>query len=131
MNTHREMSIAPSRLLRRGNKDMARELPLLGTASGAPSPEIRKGNVRLGVGIELVTIVWMLIEASVAISVGFATRSVSLQGFGMDSIVELIAGGVLLWRLLVEQGGGSPERIEQAERRASWVTALSVFVLAV
>ena len=131
MNTHREMSIAPSRLLRRGNKDMARELPLLGTASGAPSPEIRKGNVRLGVGIELVTIVWMLIEASVAISVGFATRSVSLQGFGMDSIVELIAGGVLLWRLLVEQGGGSPERIEQAERRASWVTALSLFVLAV
>lgn len=91
----------------------------------------RAGQVRLGVWIELVTIVWMVIEASVALSVGFATRSVSLQGFGLDSIVELIAGGILLWRLLVEQGGGSTERIEVAERRASWVTAISLFALAV
>ncbi len=91
----------------------------------------RAGQVRLGVWIELVTIVWMVIEASVALSVGFATRSVSLQGFGLDSIVELIAGGILLWRLLVEQRGGSTERIETAERRASWVTAISLFALAV
>jgi len=89
----------------------------------------RAGQVRLGVWIELVTIVWMVIEGSVALSVGFATRSVSLQGFGLDSIVELIAGGILLWRLLVEQGGGSTERIEAAERRASWVTAISLFAL--
>jgi divalent metal cation (Fe/Co/Zn/Cd) transporter len=91
----------------------------------------RAGQVRLGVWIELVTIVWMVIEASVALSVGFATRSVSLQGFGLDSIVELIAGGILLWRLLIEQRGGSTERIEVAERRASWVTAMSLFALAV
>jgi divalent metal cation (Fe/Co/Zn/Cd) transporter len=91
----------------------------------------RAGQVRLGVWIELVTIVWMVIEASVALSVGFATRSVSLQGFGLDSIVELIAGGILLWRLLIEQRGGSTERIEVAERRASWVTAISLFALAV
>lgn len=91
----------------------------------------RAGQVRLGVWIELVTIVWMVIEASVALTVGFATRSVSLQGFGLDSIVELIAGGILLWRLLVEQRGGSTERIEVAERRASWVTAISLFALAV
>lgn len=89
----------------------------------------RAGQVRLGVWIELVTIAWMVIEASVALSVGFATRSVSLQGFGLDSIVELIAGGILLWRLLVEQRGGSTEHVETAERRASWVTAISLFVL--
>jgi len=91
----------------------------------------RAGQVRLGVWIELVTIVWMVIEASVALSVGFATRSVSLQGFGLDSIVELIAGAILLWRLLIEQRGGSTQRIEVAERRASWVTAISLFALAV
>jgi divalent metal cation (Fe/Co/Zn/Cd) transporter len=73
----------------------------------------------------------MIIEGGCAISVGFATHSVSLQGFGIDSIVELIAGGILLWRLLVEQRGGSLERIEQAERYASWITAISLFVLAV
>lgn len=107
---------------------MARQLPMLDSAQAATT---RKDEVRLGVGIELVTIVWMTIEAGVAITVGFATHSVSLQGFGIDSIVELIAGGLLLWRLLVEQRGGSVERVEQAERRASWVTAMSLFALAV
>lgn len=109
---------------------MARQLPTLGVTNGAPSASTRKGQVRLGVWIELVTILWMTIESAVAISVGFLTRSVSLQGFGLDSVVELIAGGILLWRLLVEQRGGSLECIEGAERRASWVTAISLFALA-
>jgi divalent metal cation (Fe/Co/Zn/Cd) transporter len=91
----------------------------------------RSGQVRLGIGIELVAIVWLTIEVSVALPVGFATRSVSLEGFGFDSIIELISGGILLWRLLVEQSGGSLEAVERAERRASWVTAIALLVLAV
>jgi divalent metal cation (Fe/Co/Zn/Cd) transporter len=110
---------------------MARQLSMPGATNGAPSASTRQSQVRLGVWIELVTILWMTIEAAVAISVGFTTRSVSLQGFGLDSIVELIAGGILLWRLLVEQQGESVARIEKAERRASWVTAISLFALAV
>lgn len=88
------------------------------------------GQVRLGVWIEVVSLLWMVIEASVAISIGFATHSISLQGFGIDSVIELIAGSVLLWRLALEQRGGSLEVVEQAERRASWVVALSLFALA-
>ena len=109
---------------------MARQLPVSNVAL-ATQPSRRKEQIRLGVWVELVTIGWMTIEASVAITVGFATRRVSLQGIGIDSIGELIAGGILLWRLLVEQRGGSVERIEYAERRASWITALSLFALAV
>jgi divalent metal cation (Fe/Co/Zn/Cd) transporter len=108
---------------------MTRQLPVFNSASVTQSVSTRKGDVRQGIWIELVTIAWMLVEASIAITVGFTTRSVSLQGFGIDSIVELIAGGILLWRLLVEQRGSSIERIEQAERRASWVTAISLFAL--
>src|SRR2546421_6288367 len=89
------------------------------------------GQVRLGIWIELVTIAWMTIEASIAIVTGYITRSVSLQGFGIDSVIELIAGGILLWRLLVEQRGGTTDAIEQAERRAAWVTALSLFAVAI
>src|SRR5579883_1397236 len=100
-------------------------------SSQQPLQSERAGQIRLGVWIEAVTILWMTIEASVAISVGFATHSVSLQGFGIDSIVELLAGTILLWRLLVEQRGGTLETIERAERRASWVTALSLFALAI
>lgn len=109
---------------------MAQPLKVLNQTPPALQPSPRAGQLRLGVGIELVTIVWMTIEASVALSVGFMTRSVSLQGFGIDSIIELIAGGILLWRLLVEQRGGSVEVVEQAERRASWVTAIGLFALA-
>jgi divalent metal cation (Fe/Co/Zn/Cd) transporter len=97
--------------------------------SSSPSPS-RREQVRLGIGIEMVTIVWMVIEASVALTTGILTRSVSLEGFGIDSIIELVAGGILLWRLLVERRGGSAERVERAERRASWVTAIGLFALA-
>jgi len=37
----------------------------------------------------------------------------------------------LLWRLLVEQRGGTVEVIERAEHRASWIAAVSLFGLAV
>ena len=90
----------------------------------------RAGQVRLGVWIESISLFWMVIEAGIAITAGFAAHSVSLEGFGIDSIIELVAGGVLLWRLLVEQRGGSIERIEHAERRAAWITAFSLFGLA-
>lgn len=110
---------------------MARQLPLPDSVSVTQPGSKHKGQVRVGIWIELITLVWMTIEASVAITVGFATRSISLQGFGIDSIIELIAGGILLWRLLIEQRGGSSTRIEGAERMASWVTAISLFALAI
>jgi len=96
----------------------------------SPTEAGRQRQIRPGIWIELVTIGWMTVEASVALITGFLTRSISLQGFGIDSIIELISGGVLLWRLLVEQRGGSDEAVERAERRAAWVSALSLFVLA-
>ncbi len=90
----------------------------------------RTRQVRLGIWIELITICWMVVEAAIAITTGYLTRSISLQGFGIDSIIELISGGILLWRLVVEQRGGSDEVVERAERRASWVVSISLFALA-
>ncbi|HKV57399.1 MAG TPA: hypothetical protein VJO32_03930, partial [Ktedonobacteraceae bacterium] len=66
-----------------------------------PSEYSRAGQIRLGIWIEALSLAWMVIEASIAITAGLMARSVSLEGFGFDSIVELVAGGVLLWRLLV------------------------------
>src|SRR6266568_7708060 len=108
---------------------MARSLPVLNTSSAPPPVPSRREQVRLGIGIEVVTIVWMVIEAAIALTTGFASRSVSLEGFGIESIIELIAGGILLWRLLVEQRGGTTGVVERAERRAAWITAISLFAL--
>jgi divalent metal cation (Fe/Co/Zn/Cd) transporter len=92
--------------------------------------EQRSQQVQLGVRIEVIAICWMVIEASIAITTGFLTRSVSLQGFGIDSVIELITGGILLWRLMVEQRGDSDAAVERAERSASWVTGISLLALA-
>ena len=54
---------------------MARPLPVFDLAQPASA---RRNELRQGIWIELATILWMTIEASVALSVGFATRSVSL-----------------------------------------------------
>lgn len=109
---------------------MAHPLSISDTSSVPPRTPSRQKQIRLGVGIEILTIIWMSVEAAVALTTGFATRSVSLEGFGIDSIIELLAGGILLWRLLVESRGGSEERVERAERRASWLTAIGLFTLA-
>lgn len=109
---------------------MARLFPIFNTFSDPSSTSARHKQIRLGIGIEMLTVIWMSIEAVVALTTGFATRSVSLEGFGIDSIIELIAGGILLWRLLVESRGGSEERVERAERRAAWITAIGLFTLA-
>jgi divalent metal cation (Fe/Co/Zn/Cd) transporter len=89
----------------------------------------RSRQVRLGIWIELVAVAWMIVEAAIALLVGFSTRSISLQGFGLDSVIELLSGGILLWRLLVEQRGGTLESVDQAERWASWVAGISLFLL--
>jgi len=89
----------------------------------------RANQVRSGVRVEMVTIVYMVIEAAVALGAGILARSVLLTAFGIDSLIELVTGGVLLWRLLTEARGGALERVERAENRAAWVTGVGLVVL--
>lgn len=88
-------------------------------------------QVRKGINIEIVSIIWMIIEAAVAIGAGIAAHSLALTAFGADSIIELVAGGILLWRLYVEASGTSLERVKQAEKHASWVVGVALIALAI
>ncbi len=91
--------------------------------------EERAQAVRAGVTVERVTIAWMVVEATVAIGAGVLARSVLLIAFGIDSIIELVTGGVLLWRLLTEARGVSMARVERAENRAAWITGVGLVLL--
>jgi divalent metal cation (Fe/Co/Zn/Cd) transporter len=71
----------------------------------------------------------MAIEAAVAISAGILARSVLLTAFGFDSVIELVTGGVLLWRLSTEARDRSMDRVEQAEVRAAWITGVGLALL--
>jgi divalent metal cation (Fe/Co/Zn/Cd) transporter len=88
-------------------------------------------EIRSGIRIEVITVIWMTIEMAVAIFAGISAGSILLTAFGIDSLIELISGGILLWRLQVESRGGEMAQVEQAERRAAWVVAASLGLLCV
>jgi divalent metal cation (Fe/Co/Zn/Cd) transporter len=52
-----------------------------------------------GLRLEYATIVWNVIEMLVSISLGIAARSLALVAFGLDTMVELFASGVVVWHL--------------------------------
>ena len=91
----------------------------------------RTTDIRLGLQIEVVSIIWMIIEMAVSIGAGIAAGSILLTAFGIDSLIELVSGGILLWRLRVESQGGDVDRVEQAEHRAEWIVAISLGLLCV
>ncbi|HEX2729321.1 MAG TPA: cation transporter [Rubrobacteraceae bacterium] len=72
----------------------------------------------LGVG-------WHGIEAAIAIGAGVVAGSIALVGFGADSLVESVAGFVLLWRFAASRAAS-----ESAERRAQKLIAVSFYVIA-
>jgi divalent metal cation (Fe/Co/Zn/Cd) transporter len=95
-----------------------------------PAPFLRRG-----LALEIVSLAWMVLEATVALVAGLAAHSLALTAFGLDSVIELVAGAVLLWRLLVEWRGQPAGAIARAEKIASWVVggallALALYILA-
>jgi divalent metal cation (Fe/Co/Zn/Cd) transporter len=62
--------------------------------------QIYAGNVRRGRRLEYITIVWNSLEGIIAIGAGALAGSVALVGFGIDSVIEVSSGAIILWRLL-------------------------------
>jgi divalent metal cation (Fe/Co/Zn/Cd) transporter len=71
----------------------------------------------------------MVVESSVAIFAGILAGSILLTAFGLDSVIELVSAGVLIWRLQAESSGGGLQRVDMAEPRAAWITAIGLAFL--
>ncbi len=89
---------------------------------GAAALEDRPALLRRGRRLEFLTIGWNFIEAIVSVGAGLLAGSVSLIGFGIDSVIESLSGAVLLWRL-----GHDDDRREGQARR---LVAVTFFLLA-
>jgi divalent metal cation (Fe/Co/Zn/Cd) transporter len=74
--------------------------------------------------IQTVTIVWMTVEAAVALSAAWMARSPALLAFGGDSASELFSAIVVLWRFRAHAAQ------EQSERHAARIAAVLLFILA-
>src|SRR2546421_11784282 len=83
----------------------------------------RAEDVQLALRLTYITLGWMTVEGAASLLLGWASKSLLLEAFGIDSVIELFSAGVLLWRLRVEAGGSADAtRVEVVERRASkWV----------
>ncbi len=91
----------------------------------------RQQALQAGIQVEILTCGWMILEAAVALVAGWAAHSLLLTAFGLDSVIELVTGGALLWRLTVEAHAGTTARVAWAERRATWITGGSLVGLCV
>lgn len=77
------------------------------------------------VRLEYFTVAWNTAEALVAMLAGYLAGSIALVGFGLDSVIETISGGTLLWRLK-QRGDFETE----AESRALRIVGLTFLALA-
>jgi divalent metal cation (Fe/Co/Zn/Cd) transporter len=69
---------------------------------------------------------WHVVEFAIAVGAGVSAGSIALVAFGIDSLIEFAAGGVIVW--LFSGGRGVSEA---AERRAQRLIAVSFFALSV
>ncbi len=83
---------------------------------------------RRALSLSYFTVGYNILEGLVSIFAGAAAGSIALIGFGLDSFVESISGGVMIWRFR-QIGRISEAEEERVERRAARFVAYSFFIL--
>ena len=73
--------------------------------------------------LALASVVYHVLEAVVAIAAGLVAGSVALVGFGLDSVVEVSSGLIVLWQF-------SHRLPEEREKQALRMMAIAFFALA-
>jgi divalent metal cation (Fe/Co/Zn/Cd) transporter len=68
---------------------------------------------------------WHCVEAAVALAAGALASSIALIGFGADSVIELLAGAIMLWRFAAVRAGS-----DSAEHAGHRLIAVSFYAVA-
>jgi divalent metal cation (Fe/Co/Zn/Cd) transporter len=85
-------------------------------ATSSELPEVSRRVIQL----QVLTIVWMTIEAAVSLWTAWRSHSPALLAFGGDSLIELLSAAVVFWRF----------RFELKEARAARIAGVLLFALA-
>jgi divalent metal cation (Fe/Co/Zn/Cd) transporter len=85
--------------------------------SSQPQPTQTRDWARIAWWLVAATLAYNVLEAVIALGSGVVADSIALIGFGLDSLIECAAAGVLLWRLSLETRGADAAARERAERR--------------
>ncbi|MBI1912261.1 MAG: cation transporter [Deltaproteobacteria bacterium] len=91
--------------------------------------EDKRKFVKKALLLEYITVGYNILEGIFSILAGYLAGSIALVGFGLDSGVESVSGGVLIWRLL-KHGKSTEAEEEEAESKAIKFVGYSFFILA-
>lgn len=75
------------------------------------------------------TIAYNVAECALSLVAGYLAGSIALVGFGLDSLVESLSGGVMIWRF-ARHDTLSPAEEERRERLAVKIVGYTFFILA-
>src|SRR5947199_8815671 len=90
----------------------------------------RAGDLQKALLLTYITLGWMTIEGAASLLLGWASKSLLLEAFGIDSIVELFSAAVLLWRLKVEASGRATlQHVNLVEDRAARLVGYALYAL--
>jgi divalent metal cation (Fe/Co/Zn/Cd) transporter len=79
--------------------------------------------IRRGLRLEYATLSWNIVGSVVVLAAAVTARSVALAGFGVDSLIEILASAVVIWQLRGVNEG--------RERRAMRIVGVAFIALAV
>jgi divalent metal cation (Fe/Co/Zn/Cd) transporter len=85
-------------------------------ATSSPLSDVSRKILQL----QIVTLVWMCVEAAVSLVSAWHSHSPALLAFGGDSLIELLSAAVVFWRF----------RFELNEERAARIAGALLFALA-
>ena len=91
----------------------------------APQRADRDRLVRRAKTLAWIGVAWHGVEATIAVGAGLAASSIALVGFGADSLIEALAGFIVLWRFATARASSGA-----AERRAQQLIAISFYLIA-
>src|SRR4030066_416757 len=74
------------------------------------------------------TVGYNVLEALASLLAGYLAGSIALVGFGLDSLVESLSGGVMIWRFR-HRPGLSAAAEERLERRAVKIVGYTFLAL--
>ena len=89
-------------------------------------------KIRAALRLEVVTIVWMVIEAAVAVGAGIVARSLLLVAFGIDSAIELASAVIVFRRFRIEfaeKFEGALQGVDEIEHKAARAAGYLLFLL--
>lgn len=99
-------------------------------ADRTSSPTSRRRWARRAVWLVSTTVVIAAAEAGLSVFAGLRAGSVALMGFGLDSVIEVAAGGLALRRLRLELGSVEPGDLERTEARVRGAIGVTFLGLA-